>query len=1777
MLDCDGTLWRGIVEEDSIEGIVMDEALQQFMITLFQAGFLLCLCSKNSEKSVLDAFKHHKKMRLDLDKHICSHRINWLPKSVNIQSLADELRLSLDSFIFIDDNAVECAEVKAAHPEVLVVELPANKDKKSNTRLEYLNHIWAFDTHNASQEDAKRTEFYKQNKLREGLKSSGESFEQFLKKLEIKTNIRKASSHDVDRIIQLSERTNQFNLFPQSISALEFNERITQQQSHGCLVIEVADKFGDSGLVGVVVYDIVANALVIKSFFLSCRILGRGIEYTVIQHLREIAEQQAAKHVTVLFTITEKNTPAIKFIQDLGNKANLENLDCVILLLDNLKRIKPKLIQTEKKEKTKGAFKYVSNDYMLDIAQNHLKRKKSKSSSYNEVTTVEMSLIELFKQHALHIGDKNTALIDLGLTSLHCVLLASTIYQRFHVEITPFELLKPHFTFQKLTQYLLKQFKANNLVPTTDAQEVPATALSSTQLRLWEDEHITPGTARNHMFTAYEVDEVLDKDVLTNAFRQLMARHDALRFSFFADKDTPLVQLNPLQSIDFKIDTFSSTNEAEIAHYVNRFRTKPFVLSQAPLFRVAIIKKEDGNSVFLFAIHHIIHDGWSLNILLRELSELYHAGSKNINLPVVVESFAYLNFITWQQNTLSDEVLEKQRTFWKKQLYHIPKLELVYDKAPKETQEIALNNRIAFKLDAKVTRKLKKIALVNQVTLYDVMLSAFGLFLSHYTNQEDVNFITAVSGRHHASVADVIGFFTNLVLVRMHLNNQETFSDLIKKNQKLIHAIFDNQDVPFNEIIQLTGESVNSKIHAFNQVGFIFQSYPINHLIINEKVGKRVYADDKAELVYDACNECRFGNLVCFMQEYDDLLHGMIEYNTLLFDKQRIKCMIDSFKTFVAHVIDMPNRPARAIPLLPIHQYQQMFHQWNQPAVHYTHHESLLSYFSKQVKACETAIAIIHNNNQITYGELDHMTNQLARTLKKEGVYPEMPIGIFLEKSPLRIVAMLSIIKAGGCYIPLEIDIPVERINYIIKDSDIKLVIANNETTHYMTEHFPEINTVLITSPSTQSESNAPLPDTTNSKQLAYILYTSGSTGNPKGVAIEQAGILRLVVSPDYIQINASDNIAQASSFVFDAATFEIWGALLNGATVVLIDKNVLLDAALLDTVMQDKNISIMFLTTQLFHTYIQLAPQLFQSLQYLLVGGEALLPETVERLFNQTKRPRHFLNVYGPTENTTFSTGYVIKKDCDLSKPIPIGSPIRGTQVYVLDDKLSPRPIGAPGTLYVGGTGLARGYINQESLNREKFIYHANERLYNTGDMVVWQPDGNLKYLGRKDNQIKINGYRIELDEIALQLEAHHSVVQAVVLVKTKNHQRHLACYILLEQGNNLSDINLYHYLKTTLPHYMVPKFYYQIDALPVTENGKVDKKLLLKSNLPAINYTQFESAKTPLQENLISVYAETLHCPPTEISINADFFDLGGNSITALHLIDKVNERFKVNITFSTLYEHANVKSLSEHIRMLKGQTNSANDAVINDDALKVIHVGDSQKTPLIFIHPIGGTGFCYLDLIKLLPTSQPCYIIQDPSIDANQILFEDIPTMAHYYNQLLLKHFKHRKIILCGYSFGGMLSLEMVSQLEKQQLDTAIDLIITFDTWVVSDFMNIKAKEALKLSILRQYERVAINLTSQNIDPKPWMELYYRRLQDLGFAYKPPKINKKIMLFKANQQSGEFSAMNDVTNYLNNHTSQGVDVHLVSGDHDNILQYPNVKKIGRLLNHYMMGKTN
>ncbi len=1399
VLDCDGTLWKGVIEEDGITKVTIDHydaALQQFFIQCYQAGFLLCLCSKNNETTLLSAFATHPHMVLNIQQHICTYRINWQSKSENITSIAHELGLSLDSFIFIDENKLECAEVKAHLPEILVVELP----KIRKNRLPYLQHIWAFDYFEISQEDQSRTQFYQQNRLRQTLKSGTDSYLQFIKKLKIKTVIQRAKLTEYERIIQLSQRTNQFNIAPNTLSRTAYYQSILTGEPL-CSIIKVSDKYGDYGMVGVTVYSLVQPILTVHALFISCRILGYGIEYEILNYLSQIAHNQACTHIHIPFHHTAKNIPALEFLKKISNGVSLNACNMLILNTADIRNLDPNFISTPAPKignaQPVKTNQLIAHDYLLDIAKDALKNKKKSTSQDSVITaqTIKIHLIGLCKRHDLIIAKSNLALIDLGLNSLRAVLLASEIFRTYHIEINPFELLTSTTTVNTLVQTLLNRLFTPQ--PSIQVHNHPkpqqyAIQLSNAQKRLWYDEKISEGTSRNNLFIAYQLPNDVNELILEHAFNTLIARHDALRFSFHAAQDDPLITCHPAINLAFKITQHSVLDDLALIPYIEQFHQKPFDLSHPPLLRVAIAKSPQ-RTILLICLHHIIHDGWSFNILCHELSILYHAYSHQVDHHLPAITFSYTDFIAWQQHTVTEKMLSTQKEYWASLLHKLPVLEFIYDKPRKKYHEPPPNKRIDFQLDQQTTQQLKQLAARYHITLYDLLMTAFGLLLSHYTNQPDVSFLTAVSGRHHPNVHHVVGFFVNLLLVRFQMSADVTLSQLLKNNKTLLNTIFAHQELPLHDILQATGETVDSQIHAFSQAGFIFQNYPIAQLTLHHTVCQRVYANNGTTVLYDSSHECRFGNLVCFMQEIGPNLCGVMEYNHSLFHNKTIVHVIRAFKVLLKNMAQDPSGPARAIPLLTNSQKNMLFKQWNPQVISPPIHASLTTLFAEQVAKHPNALAVKYHHQILTYSDLDQRANQLAHHLKTLGLKRENPVGILLKKGVEPIIAMLGIIKAGGCYVPLEKDLPSARIRYIIMDTHLAYLITDQDITRYIDqEDSPIRHVITLDHLNIHNAPTYPLFTKTQPQQLAYIIYTSGTTGNLKGVMLEQEGILRLVKSPNYLNITAKDRFAQTSNMLFDAATLEIWGALLNGASLVILDKETLLDASSFEHFLREEQITILFLTTQLFHSYAFTQPNLFTNLNYMIVGGETVLAEAVQRVFKQPHPPKHFINGYGPTENTTFSTTYTVNSLDDIVDPIPIGTPISGTKAYVLNHHFNPMPIGAPGTLYVGGQGLARKYLHQTTLNQEKFIEYENERLFNTGDIVAWQAQGYLRYLGREDDQVKLNGYRIELNEIETQLKTHPYVEQAVVLINSHHQQTHLAAYVSLKNSHHLSELNL-------------------------------------------------------------------------------------------------------------------------------------------------------------------------------------------------------------------------------------------------------------------------------------------------------------------------------------------------------------------------------------------------
>ncbi|MBD0263288.1 MAG: amino acid adenylation domain-containing protein, partial [Tolypothrix sp. Co-bin9] len=775
----------------------------------------------------------------------------------------------------------------------------------------------------------------------------------------------------------------------------------------------------------------------------------------------------------------------------------------------------------------------------------------------------------------------------------------------------------------------------------------------------------------------------------------------------------------------------------------------------------------------------------------------------------------------------------------------------------------------------------------------------------------------------------IIGFFVNSLVLRTHLSQNLTFRELVGRVREVTLGAYSHQDLPFEKLVEELHPERNLSQHPLFQVVFGFQNAPMSALEMPGLVPSFRNIELKKtrfdlELHLWKCSE-DFRSLWGAKWEHSEGIRGVMVYNTDLFEKATITRMLECLQTLLSGIVANPNQRIDNLPLLNKQKLHQILVEWNNTQVDYSQDKCIHQVFDNQVKLHPESIAIIFENEQITYKELNIRSNQLAQHLQKLGVKSEVLVGICISQSVEMIVGLLGILKAGGTYVPLDPSYPQERLNFMLEDAQISVLLTQEK----LLKHFQSFSNPIISIDkdweiiAQESEENPKNSVTANN--LAYVIYTSGSTGKPKGVAVTHKAVNRLVCNTNYIKLSADDKIAQASNTSFDAATFEIWGALLNGAQLVGISKDAILSPHELALQLQQKSISVLFLTTALFQQIARDVPQAFAPLRCLLFGGETVDIRWVKKILKNGS-PKNLIHVYGPTESTTFSSYYRVENLPESATSIPIGCPITNTEIYLLDANLQPVPIGVVGELYIGGDGLAREYLNCPELTAERFIkvsetgFIPGIRLYKTGDLACYLPDGNIKFLGRIDNQVKIRGFRIELGEIEAVLSQHPVVRETVVIADEEiADDKQLVAYIVPNQEQIPTQSAqkvvslLRQILKEKLPEYMVPKAYVILKSLPLTPNGKVDRRAL---NTPNITFDQpdFVAPRTQVEDLLVEIWAKILG--KEQVGIHDNFFELGGHSLLATQLVSRIRDTFKIDLPVRNLFEAPTVEQLANYI---------------------------------------------------------------------------------------------------------------------------------------------------------------------------------------------------------------------------------------------------------------------
>jgi amino acid adenylation domain-containing protein len=1101
---------------------------------------------------------------------------------------------------------------------------------------------------------------------------------------------------------------------------------------------------------------------------------------------------------------------------------------------------------------------------------------------------------------------------SLGANSLQATRLQVLLQQRLNVHI-PFYYFFKYPTINLLVKTIndeLKSTQSNLLIPVTSKNNKRLIPVSHAQQRMWILNQVIPDHSLYNISFALKLIGNINIPVLERALNEVIKRHEALRTNFKMHDDKIYQVIR--EHTDIKINTNNLiTNQNVKDFYTDIAKKAKFDLANDLLLNVNLHHDENGWFILVFNFHHIIIDGWSMEIFLNEVVNCYNVllSGKEPNLPVL--PIQYSDFSSWQRAWLQKGIFKQQLAYWEKHLENVAsKHEFRHDKAIKGRREYA-GKVFEYTLNPEYINKLEEHAKRQQSTLFAALISVFYVLFSRYANKSDLTVGVPVANRHYHNVASLIGFFVNTLPLRINFTGNISFNEFLQQVKKVTLEAYENQDIPFEYLIDAIGIQREQNTHPLFQILFALQ---------DETLWQLDFKDIQAEYFQINPENSKF-DLSFVIRKNQNSFVLNIEYSTELFYAETIVNIAQQFEELILTVCQYSDKPLSSLPLLTQEQYQKQVVQWNDTTVTLPKVENIAHLFEEIVQRHPDYIAIVWNDISLTYEQLNHKANQLAHYIIKMGVPAGSLIGIHLTSAYDSIIAMLAILKAGCGYVPFDINIPKARMDEILKFEEISNVLINSNYKDKFIDYHGGIIEIDVLLPVLQIQNNMN-PGLKNALgATAYVIFTSGTTGKSKGVIISQLNVIRLVQDTNYFKIKPREIVCQASNLAFDAATFEIWGALLNAATCSILEKTTLLDFAQLKIFLQDKKIDYLFLTTSLVHEIAEVDPTLFNTLKYLYFGGEAASGSQIKKILHAAKYANSLkvIHVYGPTEGTTFSTYYDLDLLPEWANSIPIGKPISNTYCYILNVDLQHVPVGVPGELYIAGLGVASGYLNDNVGTKNKFITTTFKdgtfvRLYRTGDIAYYLSSGDIEFIGRMDNQVKLRGYRIELDEIKNIFLQHSGVKQATVLLQKINNIPRLIAYIVAKTSftnkfENKFKKELFQLASSLLPNYMVPDSIILLDRMPLNQNLKVDYKALeiLKPRvLTRVSKQAYVEPGTDTERQLVMIWCKYLNL--NKVSLNDNFFEVGGNSLLAIRVVNAICEEF--NINFSLIEFFANVE---------------------------------------------------------------------------------------------------------------------------------------------------------------------------------------------------------------------------------------------------------------------------
>jgi len=1271
--------------------------------------------------------------------------------------------------------------------------------------------------------------------------------------------------------------------------------------------------------------------------------------------------------------------------------------------------------------------------------------------------------------------------------------------------------------------------------------------LSYSQERMWFLYQLNPTSLAYNVGVSLRLDGTIDIPTFERAIKTIIERHEGLRstFELVGGEVSQVVHETISDVFDLSsVESYPADKREQAAkRKLEEMNQQPFDLEEGPLLRVNMVRIQEDAHLLGLVMHHIISDAWSISVLAQELATLYeqYAFDEEKNLPEIDIQMA--DFASWQRQWVRENILDEQLAYWKQQLAGAPDiLELPIDR-PRPPVQTYSGGYVNLDLPDKLLDQLRLLSQREGVTLYMLLLAAFNTLLHHYTARDDILVATPVANRQVLPAENLIGTFVNTLVMRTDLSGNPTLRELLQRIRPMAIEAYANQDFPFEQLVQELRPARDPSRSPLVQVMLTLANVPIVPYKMRGVEWDVLTDFDAVAAQFD---------LTLTMVDVPDVQSMSFVYNSDLFDESTIERMAGHFLLLLKNIVQNPGAQLSQISILPEHERHHLLVEWNNMSCDFPEEMCLHQLIELQVERTPDRVAARFETETISYRDLNTRANQLAHHLQSLGVVPDSLVGVHLERSLEMLIAVLAVQKSGGAYVPLDPGFPKERLNLIVEDSKIRVLITQSG----LDDSRPEHNAEMIFIDDDWGEiAKQPVTNPTSDvspHNLVYVIFTSGSTGRPKGVQLEHRSVVNFLNSMGKQPgLDADDVLLAVTTLSFDIAVLELYLPLLTGAQVLIASREETLNGQRLIDMIEDYEVTIMQATPATWQLMLEAGWTKNSRKIKSLCGGEALPLDLANRLI---KRTSSLWNMYGPTETTVWSTVYQVR---DTRNGVLIGRPIDNTTIYILDKYGHPAPIGIPGELIIGGDGLARGYFERQDLTDEKFvpdpfIGRDGARMYKTGDIVRYLPDGNIQFYGRIDNQVKVRGFRIELGEIETVLGEHADIKQNVVIVREDQPgNKMLVAYMVTNSGDDIPTNQLRDFVSETLPQYMIPAIFVRMDDLPLTPNGKINRRALPAPDLSLMDTgTEYVAPRNRTEEALVKIWEELLGVP--RVGIEDNFFDLGGHSLLAARFVGRVEKDLDVTIPLAKLFANPTIGVLSK---------------VVLDQTMEARVI--TEQIPFFWAH---GTDFG--NLKTHIGADQPFFNLFPSGLDGQSPIYDDLDSIVNHYIEQMHRTQPMGPYMIGGYCGGGELAFAIARELKSRGEEVVLLAMIdvgrlyegrqrTLLEKIMYHLRNGQFLRTLGIKLRDLFEMVAASLFVN----EHGLRIYHIiEKQDKAFRhYEPESYPGKIVLFECEEY---YNRDPDAFKFWENLAEGGHTHHVVPGNHSSMMRVPHVQKLAEKL---------